>query len=110
MLDNVAEYIGIDKNIIVMGDLNASGSYVRNDNKLDLHNKTSFNEITNSQMDTMVSKKSNNAYDRIYCTASLKKYVACVGVINLEDMFSLTNDQVKKISDHYPVEVTFYFD
>lgn len=109
MLDNVAELLTEKTDhLIILGDLNASGNYVRNDNKLDLHNKnTLFNEITNNKMDTMVSEKSDNAYDRIYCTPKLRNLMACVGVINMEHMFEITNDQVKKLSDHYPLEVTF---
>jgi endonuclease/exonuclease/phosphatase family metal-dependent hydrolase len=96
-------------NIVILGDLNASGKYVRHDDKLDLITNNVFGEITNRKMDTMVNITSNNSYDRIFCTHHMLQNVVCCGVINMEHMFNMTNDQVRRISDHYPIEVTFYF-
>lgn len=116
MIDNIAEYISKkekcilkDSNIIMLGDFNASGCYVKKDSKLDLCTNKNFYQITSNIMDTMVSKKSNNSYDRIFCTNGMKKYFVCTGVVNMEDLFNMTYDEIFKLSDHYPIEVTFYF-
>jgi endonuclease/exonuclease/phosphatase family metal-dependent hydrolase len=116
-LDDVAEFISKRENInlnslplIIMGDLNASSNYVRNDNKMDLHNQNIiFHEITNSKIDTMISFKSNYAYDRIFCTLPFVDKFVSFGVLNLEEILNIDNEKLKKISDHYPLQVTFYF-
>lgn len=112
-LDDVGKWLITNTNCnfhIIMGDLNASGTYVRNENKLDLviMNEKYF-QITNDKMDTMVSEKSNNTYDRIFCTKNMSEYIVSVGVVNMEEMFDLTSQELKKISDHYPLEMTMVF-
>ena len=112
MLDNIAAVLEQKESnnnirIIILGDLNAGTSYIKNDKRMDLSKK--FYEITNGKIDTMVSLTSNNAHDRIYCTQNMTQSIVCFGVINMEHMFDLTNNQVRKISDHYPLEVSFYF-
>lgn len=86
-----------DSDIMIVGDLNADGSYY--DESLP---DVAGNWIIHDGFDTTVAK-SDNTYDRIIVSDSLLPFVAGEGVYRFDKLHSLDYDSAKSVSDHYPV-------
>jgi len=96
-----------EKDIIVLGDMNADGSYF-NEKKMAMIFPFWIQLIDNSQ-DTTVAV-SENTYDRMMTreeTAN-EEYDGISGVFNWDKEYGVTDsDFVKKVSDHYPIYAEF---
>jgi endonuclease/exonuclease/phosphatase family metal-dependent hydrolase len=96
-----------EKDIIVLGDMNADGSYF-NEAKLAVIFPSWIQLIDNSQ-DTTVAV-SENTYDRMMTrekTAN-EEYDGISGVFRWDTEYGLTDSGfVKKVSDHYPIYAEF---
>jgi len=99
-----------EKDIIVLGDMNADGSYF-NEAKLAVIFPSWIQLIDNSQ-DTTVAV-SENTYDRMMTrkeTAN-EEYDGISGVFGWDVEYGVTDaDFVKRVSDHYPVYAEFRTD
>ncbi len=99
-----------EKDIIIIGDFNADGSYYdEDDSKLPLENKKYFWSIPDSFDTTMA--KSDNTYDRIVFLKdkTFEDYAGKSGVDRLDKRYSSLNEkELKAISDHHPVWALFY--
>jgi len=99
-----------EKDIIVLGDMNADGSYF-NEAKLSTIFQTWVQMIDNFQ-DTTVAV-SANTYDRMMTrkeTAN-EEYDGISGVFGWDVEYGVTDaDFVKRVSDHYPVYAEFRTD
>ena len=100
-----------NKKFVLMGDYNADGSYLSNNNELNnpLFTNKNLLCLTNNEL-TNLSK--NKCYDRVLCSTN------CLVKLNPVDndqgnnaycdvdyleYLKLNKEQIKKISDHYPV-------
>ncbi|KAI9523769.1 hypothetical protein NQZ68_025494 [Dissostichus eleginoides] len=96
-------------NIMVLGDFNAGGVYVpkgKLDEILRIRKNKDFHWLIADNVDTTVSRL-KFAYDRIVVTTEMEKGVVAgsAGVFNFEKEYDLKQDQAKKVSNHFPVEV-----
>lgn len=101
-----------EKDIIVMGDFNADGSYFNENNNTNPFKAAKYSWVISNGMDTMV--KTNWTYDRIVMTnATLsREYIPnSAKVFYYDQAYGITdNDFVADISDHYPVYAEFRTD
>jgi len=96
-----------DGDIIFLGDFNADGSYYDEDNNA--LGEQYFWAIQNN-LDTTVAK-SDNTYDRIVFLKeyTLEDYAYKSGVDRFEKRWNdISEEEMKAISDHYPVWGIFY--
>ncbi|HEY9702200.1 MAG TPA: endonuclease/exonuclease/phosphatase family protein, partial [Allocoleopsis sp.] len=85
--------LGLDTNIIIVGDLNADCSYYDEDNR-HFDENDGWNWIIENDADTTVSN-SNCAYDRIIMNDNaFEEYI----------YYNINKDVTSDISDHYPVQ------
>ncbi|XP_033934241.1 deoxyribonuclease-1-like isoform X2 [Pseudochaenichthys georgianus] len=110
-LDNVvneAKSLWHNNNIMVLGDFNAAGTYVRRDDfwNIPLFTNNNFHWLIDDDVNTVVSG-SQKAYDRIVVTTDLNDgVVPCsADVFNFKNTYGLTQGQTLAVSDHFPVEV-----
>ncbi|KAK5914735.1 hypothetical protein CgunFtcFv8_009150 [Champsocephalus gunnari] len=92
-----------NNNIVVLGDFNAGGTYVRTDdwkNIRRLRDNLNFHWLIDDNVDTAVLGLPK-AYDRIVVTTDMKKGVLKAGVFKAYGL----GDQALAVSDHFPVEV-----
>ncbi len=96
-----------EKDIFILGDFNADGSYYDEDNEnFPLEDKKYFWLIPDS-FDTTLAK-SDNTYDRII-GLDKSDWLRKSGVDRLDKRYpSLDEKQLKQISDHHPVWSLFY--
>jgi endonuclease/exonuclease/phosphatase family metal-dependent hydrolase len=95
-------------NWIVMGDMNADCSYVSKSkwSSIRLRTDDKFHWLVKDGTDTTVAT-SVCAYDRFVTThAPTSSWVKSVNVFNFGKEFKLSEADVKKVSDHYPIELT----
>ena len=94
-----------EKDVVVMGDFNADGSYFDEDSTSNMFRSSEYNWLITNNMDTMV--KTDYAYDRIVVLASTLNYEYVAGsaqVFYFDQVYGLNNQTfVSEISDHYPV-------
>jgi len=96
-----------EEDFIVLGDYNADGSYFNEKGECKLR-KNEYTWIIPNEADTTVAT-SSNTYDRIVITTGcLEDYAQKWDVRNFQKEFKLTQDEAKKISDHYPIWALFY--
>lgn len=101
--------------IVILGDFNADGSYLsnKNENINNLFTNEKLICLTNNEI-TSLGKKGKK-YDRILCSKECISYLNKVDndignecycdVDNYNEKLSLTKEQCKKISDHFPIYI-----
>ena len=108
-LDDVVEYAqGMypdEQDFIVMGDLNADGSYFDEDSSSDL---SEYFWCIENDLDT-TTKSTDYTYDRIILTDS-SDFVGDAGVFRYDLEYGLSYDETTAVSDHYPVYAEFWID
>jgi hypothetical protein len=94
-----------ESDIIVMGDLNADGSYFDEDDSSNSFKASEFRWLITNDMDTMV--KTDYTYDRIVVLDATFNHECDAGtarVFYFDQVYGLNNQTfVGEISDHYPV-------
>ena len=99
-----------EKDILVLGDMNADGSYFNEDDLT-----TAFPlwiQLIGNDEDTTVAV-SDNTYDRMMTrdTTANVEYTGESGVFRWDTEYGITDtDFIKKVSDHYPVYAEFRTD
>ena len=97
-----------DPDIIALGDFNGDCSYFREGTYPAIFPSEKFMWIVSNSADTTVSK-TDCTYDRIVATVSAAEdYTGKWGVYRFDRLYGLTNEQAKRVSDHYPVWAEFY--
>lgn len=93
--------------IIILGDYNADGSYFSESITTGFRAKKYKWAIPDSADTTVAS--SSKTYDRIVFRDSWtsEEHTGKWGVFNFTEIYDLTMDFTKKVSDHYPVYATF---
>jgi len=96
-------------NIIIMGDLNAGGSYVSKSkiSQLTLRTTPGFYWLIPDSADTTVSN-TDCAYDRFIVSGEeLHGSVVngSVAVFRFDDAYGMSQDEALLVSDHYPIEL-----
>jgi endonuclease/exonuclease/phosphatase family metal-dependent hydrolase len=94
-----------EKDIIVMGDFNADGTYFDEDDASNLFKASEYKWLMRNDMDTMV--KTNYTYDRIVvldATFNHEYNANTAQVFYFDQVYGLNNQTfVSEVSDHYPV-------
>lgn len=99
-----------EKDIIVLGDMNADGSYFNEDNLVVIF--PLWIQLIGNEEDTTVAV-SNNTYDRMMTrdTTANVEYTGKSGVFRWDAEYGVTDFSfIKKVSDHYPVYAEFRTD
>ena len=108
-LDDVIEYAQSmypdEQDFIVMGDLNADGSYFDEDSSSDL---SEYYWCIDNTLDT-TTKSTDYTYDRIILTDS-SDFTGDAGVFRYDLEYGLSFDETTAVSDHYPVYAEFWVD
>lgn len=91
-----------EKDFIILGDLNADGSYFDEDGTNDLGD---YEWIINNSLDT-TTKSTDYSYDRIILTDS-SDFTGNSGVFRFDLEYGLDYEQTVAVSDHYPVYAEF---
>ncbi|MBI4441699.1 endonuclease/exonuclease/phosphatase family protein [Candidatus Woesearchaeota archaeon] len=102
VVNDTLRHLTDDKDIIVVGDFNADGTYFSETTTTGLREPRFFWAVTDD-MDTTVAQ-SSNTYDRIVFQQhyTAEDFTGRVGVF--------TDGLSKQVSDHYPVWAIFYTD
>jgi len=98
-----------EKDIIILGDLNADGSYFNEEGPCPLREEP-YAWLTENSLDTMT--KTDWTYDRIVVTgATLNEYVegSCTAFY-FDAEYGLSGTIVEEVSDHYPLYALFRVD
>ena len=94
-----------EKDIIIMGDFNADGSYFNEDDTSNLFKASEYNWIITNDIDTTV--KTDYTYDRIVVLDTTLNHEYDAGTAQafyFDQAYGLNNQTfVEEISDHYPV-------
>jgi len=110
-LDDVVEYAQSmypgEQDFIVMGDLNADGSYFNENSTSDMSGPEYIWIIDNS-LDT-TTKSTDYTYARIILTDS-SDYTNDSGVFRFDTEYGLNYNETVAVSDHYPVYAEFWID
>lgn len=97
-----------ERDVIIMGDFNADGSYFDEDGTSPLKAE-GFSWVITNDMDTMT--KTNWTYDRIVMTDATLKHEYMDGsaaVFYFDDIYSIDDQElVGDVSDHFPVYAVF---
>lgn len=98
-----------EKDVIVVGDMNADGSYF-NENNL-AATFPLWIQLINNNEDTTVAV-SDNTYDRMMTRDTTNvEYTGKSGVFKWDAEYGVTNTAfIKKVSDHYPIYAIFRTD
>ncbi len=112
-LDTVVAYARgaypLEQDFIVMGDLNADGSYFNESGPSPLRDEGYTWLITND-LDT-TTKSTNATYDRIIITgAAVPDFTGEAGVFRFDTAYGLNQTMTEAVSDHYPVYAIFRTD
>jgi endonuclease/exonuclease/phosphatase family metal-dependent hydrolase len=99
-----------ERDIIIMGDLNADGSYFDEDDTSNPLKVSEFKWIITNDMDTMV--KTDYTYDRIIVLDTTFNHEYTSGtaqVFYYDQAYGLNNQTfVSEVSDHYPVFAEYH--
>jgi len=101
-----------DPDIILLGDLNADGSYFKESLLVNIFPEDRYKIIIDNSLNTTVAA-SQNTYDRIIVSKTMfEDFQGDYGVFLFEEYydFSQLSIEPKHISDHYPVWARFYID
>ncbi|KAK5856804.1 hypothetical protein PBY51_008374 [Eleginops maclovinus] len=96
-----------NNDIMLLGDFNAGGSYVKSNDWSYIRLRSNyFHWLIGDNVDTMVSR-TGQAHDRIVVTPTLNSRVVTgsARVFNFQAQYGLTLAQAEAVSDHFPVEV-----
>jgi endonuclease/exonuclease/phosphatase family metal-dependent hydrolase len=106
-LNNPLVKTHIENNWIAMGDFNADCSYMpsKDWSTNRLFNDKRFKFLISSGEDTTVSAN-HCAYDRFVTTHLSNSWNPDVVIFHFDDAYGLTTDEAKKVSDHYPIEIS----
>jgi len=98
-----------EKDIIVLGDMNADGSYFNEDNLVTI--LPLWIQLIGNNEDTTVAV-SDNTYDRMMTRDTTNaEYTGKSGVFRWDTEYGVTDASfIKKVSDHYPVYAEFRTD
>ncbi len=98
-----------ERDVIIMGDFNADGSYFDEDGASPLKTE-GFSWVITNDMDTMV--KTDWTYDRLIMTDATIEYMDSSAVVfYFDEEYGIDNyELVKDVSDHYPVYGVFRTD
>jgi len=103
-----ARTVFADQDILLMGDFNADCQYLRERDFEDIRLWTDsrFHWLIGNDDDTTTGKNTC-AFDRFVCSTTLKNKVVNnhTGVFRFEPFVRLPPGGVKKVSDHYPIEM-----
>ncbi|ADI73370.1 Deoxyribonuclease I [Methanohalobium evestigatum Z-7303] len=110
-LDSVVEYThekySEERDFIVMGDLNADGSYFDEDLDSTMHNDYYYWCI-GDDIDTTTGS-TDYTYDRIIITEpAMEDFTDDAHIYRYDDKYDLKHDETMDVSDHYPVYATFW--
>lgn len=110
VVDDACKKFSDDKDIIVLGDYNADGSYFSESTTTGFRDLKYFWAIPDD-FDTTIADNSNT-YDRIVFQKKYTKedFTGNSGVFKFDNEYNLTKTQAKQVSDHYPVWCEFYTD
>lgn len=98
-----------EEDFIIMGDLNADGSYVDEDRASTLRHEDSMRLIGNDPDTT--TKATEYTYDRIVITeGAVPCFSGIAGVHRFDAEYGLTVNETWAVSDHYPVPAIFRTD
>lgn len=99
-----------EKDVLVLGDMNADGSYFNEENLVVIF--PLWIQLVGNGEDTTVAV-SDNTYDRMMTrdTTANVEYTDASGVFRWDNEYGITDASfVKKVSDHYPVYAEFRTD
>jgi endonuclease/exonuclease/phosphatase family metal-dependent hydrolase len=109
VIDNIYDGSS-EKDVIVVGDMNADGSYFNEDNLVVI--LPLWIQLIGNDENTTVAV-SDNTYDRMMTrdTTANVEYTGNSGAFRWDTEYGITDhDFVKKVSDHYPVYAEFRTD
>ena len=93
---------------IILGDLNADCNYFNENSPTSPLRSNEYTWLIKNDADTNIAQ-SSCTYDRIIITnQTTEDWTGKAGVYRFDEIHSLTPDQAKKVSDHYPVWATFH--
>lgn len=109
-LGDVVEYASWtypdEEDVIIMGDLNADGSYF-NESGWSRMKGEEYTWLITNEVDT-TTKSTNVTYDRIIITSSLlSDYAGEAGIFSFDSEYGLNQTMTEQVSDHYPVYAIF---
>jgi len=99
-----------EKDILVLGDMNADGSYFNEENLVVIF--PLWTQLIGNGEDTTVAV-SDNTYDRMMTrdTTANVEYTGASGVFRWDKEYGITDASfVRKVSDHYPIYAEFRTD
>ena len=99
-----------EKDVIVLGDMNADGDYFNESNLITI--LPLWIQLIGNEQDTTVAA-SDNTYDRMmtHDTTANVEYTGTSGVFRWDAEYGVTDSNfVKKVSDHYPIYAEFRTD
>jgi len=98
-----------ERDVIVLGDLNADGSYLDERRLTEIFPTDRYHVAISNDVDTMTT--SDNTYDRIILrheTATHEYIAASAQVFEFDRVYEIEDDRlVRSVSDHYPVLARF---
>ncbi|TFH21525.1 MAG: endonuclease [Myxococcales bacterium] len=98
-----------ERDVIILGDLNADGSYLDESLLTEIFPIDSYHVAISNDVDTMTT--SDNTYDRIILrreTATHEYIAASAEVFEFDRAYEIEDDRlVRSVSDHYPVLARF---
>ncbi len=110
VLDSTRQIFPEEDNFVLMGDLNADGSYFDEDKANSLNCCGEYCWLIDNSMDTMTGD-TNCTYDRIIITEDMEPYfTGNSGVFRYDLEYNLNSEEADAVSDHYPVYAEFVFD
>ncbi|MDR0645308.1 MAG: endonuclease [Treponema sp.] len=102
-----------ERDVMVMGDFNADGSYYNENNLIDVFPESDYLIILTNEYDTTVAgtEDVNTTYDRFIITDPAREdYTGNFGVIYYDKMydFAALGIEPKQVSDHFPLWAEFW--
>ena len=95
------------KDVILLGDLNADCSYLKKSMPIDFR-RPEYTWVIEDNTDTTVGTNTCT-YDRmIFTKETTKDYTGNHGVFRFDSEYHLSSSKAKGISDHYPIWAEFY--
>lgn len=104
------KHVPDDKDVIVLGDFNADGKYFSETTTTGFRESFYYWVIPDNANTTVGII--DNAYDRIVFREEFtsEDFAGKWEVFNFKDKYNLTQEETKRISDHFPVWALFYID
>ncbi|MCQ1537070.1 endonuclease/exonuclease/phosphatase [Methanosarcina sp. KYL-1] len=95
-----------EDDFILMGDLNADGSYFDEDSANSLSGEE-YSWLINNSLDTTTGS-TDCTYDRIIATGDAEShFTGDAGVFRYDLVYNLSSEKTEAVSDHYPVYAEF---